>query len=303
MSEQQQNLTLTSHSLSKRRKGSLDLYSKELASCEPLSKPEELALAVRMQAGDMEAREKLLKANLRFVILFAMRYNNGILPIEDLISIGNMGLLKAAEKFDPSRGIRFITYAEGWMKAAILGALYNERTIPLPRNRVGQLIQILRLKDDSPALNYEELAEELHLEPGLVTELLKLASEPRSLDREAGADIERPTTQLTGVSAADRFSNLYTVTPDEQAPLPEKGALREDFREALQRALLSLPPREKLVLEYLYGLGDKDKLWLGEIALLLGVSKERVRKIGEHALMALRRDHTQELKQYLELEE
>jgi len=267
------------------------IYRKELSKYGPLSRAEELHLAKEAQKGNEQAREKLIKHNLRLVFHIASGYDTSILPLEDLIGAGNEGLLKAVKNFDPTVGASFATYAAYWIRQGILGALADERTIRLPRDKVGTLIRILRAKKDNFSL--EALSDELHLSYSLVGRLLQLASEPLSLNMD----------NFENSPHGDPAETVIGNTKDDKAIVPEREVLLLDLKEALDKALSTLPPRERLVLEYHYGIGGKKQLPLSEIGKQLGISKERVRKIQEHALDALYRDHKQALKKYIELEE
>ena len=261
------------------REDSLRRYLAEVAASQPLPSREEVALASRMKRGDSEARAKLIEANLRFVVSVAREYQNRCVPLADLISAGNLGLIIAAERFDETKGVRFISYAVWWIRQVILQTLAEtSRLVRLPMNRVDLLRQINHFvshsQQEHAGLPSEgEIADALGVSLDDVNETLALARHIRSLDAALGEDEE---------------NSLLEILPDETQESPDVLLARESLRAAVDVALDTLDEREREVIRLYYGLDGDFELTLGAIGARFGLTRERVRQIKEKALRKLR---------------
>ncbi|MCS6822615.1 MAG: sigma-70 family RNA polymerase sigma factor [Microscillaceae bacterium] len=280
-----------SKQITNRESQSLDKYLQEIGKVDLLTPDEEVELAKRIREGDQVALEKLTKANLRFVVSVAKQYQNQGLSLGDLINEGNLGLIKAAQRFDETRGFKFISYAVWWIRQSILQALAEQsRIVRLPLNRVGSLNKISKTFSDleqkferepSP----EELAEVLDLPPAEVVDTLKISGRHVSVDA--------PFVQGEENSLLDVLENDSEETPD--ASLMNDSLCRE-----VQRALSTLSAREADVISLYFGLNNTTSLTLEEIGEKFSLTRERVRQIKEKAIRRLR--HTSRskfLKPYL----
>ncbi|MEW6751624.1 MAG: RNA polymerase sigma factor RpoD/SigA [Candidatus Latescibacterota bacterium] len=257
----------------------VDTYLGEIAASAPLTRAQEAALAERIHQGDRRARDELVEANLRFVVEVAKRYQDRGLPMADLISSGNLGLLTAAERYDGSKGCRFITYAVWWIRQAIQLAVADQgHTVRLPASRLSLLREIgeasHRLAQREAAEpGVEQLAGELAVSAAVMAEILRSAGAPRSLD-----------TQL---QASEEGMLLDTLVDTRQEP-PDAGVQRESTRQELEGLLSVLDERERRVIRLSFGLGGREALSLVQIGTLVGVTRERVRQIRQQALRKLR---------------
>ena len=262
-----------------RGKGSLARYLRDIAHSEPLSHREEAELARQIRAGSQEARDKLVMANLRYVVSVAREYRNCGVPLGDLTGVGNVGLMAAAERFDGTRGIKFISYAVWWIRQAILQALATDpRVVRLPTSRIELLRNIYRILRESQqteeaAPEMETIARDLDVSVKMVEDTLMLGQEPWSLDAPFESE--------------DDFS-LAHVLPDALQRSPDAGVIEESNRDHVERMLGSLKEREAQVLRLYLGLGDQEALTLEEIGARFRLSRERVRQIKESALEKLR---------------
>jgi len=253
-------------------------YFADLTDSRPLSRDEEARLAARTQAGDLEARNLLVQANLLFVINVAKRYQNRGLPLSDLIAAGNLGLMTAAERFDGERGWKFISYAVWWVRQAIQQSLDDHgRTVRLPGNRLSRLRDIndaaRRLEQQAegdPAP--EAIAEVLGLPPDEIRDTLKHAQPIASLDKPVAGEEEH---------------NLLNTLIDENTPLPDRRTEESQAEHHLEEAVNTLEPRTGYVLRLYYGLGGSEALTLEQIGLRLGLTRERVRQLKEAGLSQL----------------
>ena len=266
----QQSITL-------KESGSFTHYLKEVSQQGLLGAEAEGELATRAQAGDQLAIDALVKGNLRFVISVAKKYSGCGLSLEDLVSEGNMGLIKAAQKFDPQKGVKFITYAVWWIRQSILqGLALNSRTIRLPQNQINQLQKIgalqsqLMMELQRPA-TYSELAQELGIDPDQVRLTLSSSQSTWALD--------------TPLSDEGEFSLLDTLASDSET---DALVLASDLTNSVSKYLDLLETRERFVLTSLFGLESAPQTPL-EVAKKLGVGPERVRQIKTAALKKLRR--------------
>ena len=259
-------------------KDALHHYLEDVASSQPLSSEEEVALAVRIHKGDQEARAKLIEANLRFVITVAYEYQNQGVPLVDLISAGNVGLITAAERFDEKRGFKFISYAVWWIRQSILQTLAEHaRVVRLPLNRVELLRRISRYRSNqqretSMRSAEEEIAEELDIPVEQVTDILTSGQRTLSLDTTLG----------------DGENSLLEMMPDNSQEPPDAMALRNTLKAEISSALSTLDEREQKVIRLYFGLGGNAEMTLEEIGKKFRLTRERIRQIKEKALRKLR---------------
>lgn len=258
--------------------GNLSQYLREIGRYEPLSSEEERALAERIRGGDTEARDALVRANLRFVVRVAKKYVGRGLSLSDLISEGNVGLLKAAGKFDETKGFRFISYAVWWIKQAIMEALsQHSRTVRLPINQVATLGKLGRATRRLEQEHAREAApEELAIETGI--------EEDQVRDMWA---MTRPSMSLD-IPWGDGDAMCLLDLMEDPCPSPEENAMAHILEADLAAALSGLSAREGEVLQLYFGLGGRACLTLEEIAERYGVTRERIRQIRNQALARLR---------------
>ena len=267
-------------SITNRESASLDKYLQEIGREELITVEEEVELAQRIRKGDQAALEKLTRANLRFVVSVAKQYQNQGLSLPDLINEGNLGLIKAAEKFDETRGFKFISYAVWWIRQSILQALAEQsRIVRLPLNQVGQLNRINRLfskfeQENERTPSVEELAEVLETDAEMVSEVMKNAVRPISMDAPFVEGEENTLQDILTDNSSSDVDGLFDG---------------ESLATEVKRTLAMLPERERKILVMFYGIGESEKS-LEEIGLQLGLSRERVRQIKEKTLKKLRRD-------------
>lgn len=256
-------------------KDALHRYLEDVASSQPLSAQEEVQLSARIRKGDPKARAKLIEANLRFVITVAYEYKNQGVPVVDLISAGNVGLITAAERFDGNRGFKFISYAVWWIRQSILQTLAeHSRVVRLPLNRVDLLRRIARCTNGKASTwSIEEIAEELDIPVEQVTETLTSGQRTLSLDASFGDDDE---------------NNLLNLMPDNAQEPPDAMTMRNTLKEEIIRALNTLEEREREVIYLYFGLGGDPEMTLEEIGKRYRLTRERVRQIKEKALRKLR---------------
>ena len=274
-----------------RETASLDKYLQEIGKVDLITADEEVELAQRIKAGDQIALEKLTKANLRFVVSVAKQYQNQGLTLPDLINEGNLGLIKAAQRFDETRGFKFISYAVWWIRQSILQALAEQsRIVRLPRNKIGSINKInktyafLEQSHERPP-SAEEIAKELDMTINDVKESMKNSGRHVSMDAPL-------------VEGED--SNLYDVLRSGESPNPDRDLLHESLRTEIERALETLTPREADVIRLYFGLGNQHPMTLEEIGETFDLTRERVRQIKEKAIRRLK--HTSRskiLKTYL----
>lgn len=265
-------------SITNRESESLDRYLQEIGHEDLVSVEEEVELAQRIRKGDKKALEKLTKANLRFVVSVAKQYQNQGLSLPDLINEGNLGLIKAAQKFDETRGFKFISYAVWWIRQSILQALAEQsRIVRLPLNQVGSVNKINKMVNSFEQKNerrpsVEEIAEHIDLSEDKIAEAMKVNTRHISVDApfQDGED-----------------NNLLDVLPDQDAPDTDKVLVMESLREEIGRALDTLNERERNVIEAFFGLGQPE-MTLEEIGDKYGLTRERVRQIKEKAIRRLR---------------
>lgn len=270
---------------------SLERYLQEISEVSLLSPSQEIELAKRIKKGDEEALERLTKANLRFVVSVAKQYQNQGLSLGDLINEGNLGLIKAASRFDETRGFKFISYAVWWIRQSILQALAEQsRVVRLPLNRVGALNKIGKALS---ALEQEferepsafEIADKVEMSAFEVTDTLKISGKHVSLDAPFNQDEE---------------SRLLDVLENEELPSPDNFLMNESLKIEVERALETLTDREAEVIKLYFGLGREHPLTLEEIGEMFKLTRERVRQIKEKAIKRLRHaSRSRPLRSYL----
>jgi RNA polymerase sigma factor, sigma-70 family len=274
-----------------RETASLDKYLQEIGKVELISAEEEVELAQRIKQGDKIALEKLTKANLRFVVSVSKQYQNQGLSLPDLINEGNLGLIKAAQRFDETRGFKFISYAVWWIRQSILQALAEQsRIVRLPLNKIGSINKINKAyakleQEYEREPNAEEIADVLEITEAEVKESMKNAGRHISMDA--------PLVQ-------DEDNNMYDVLKSDEAPTPETELLYESLRKEIDRAISTLTPREADVIRLYFGLNGSHPMTLEEIGEKFDLTRERVRQIKEKAIRRLK--HTSRskiLKSYL----
>ncbi|MCL4305485.1 RNA polymerase sigma factor RpoD/SigA [bacterium] len=258
---------------------SLERYLQEIGEVPLLTPDEEIKLAKRIRKGDQIALEKLTKANLRFVVSVAKQYQNQGLSLGDLINEGNLGLIKAAKRFDETRGYKFISYAVWWIRQSILQALAEQsRVVRLPLNRVGALNKIGKTFS-SLEQEYEreptpnEIADALDISAYEVTDTLRMSGRHLSIDAPF---------------AQGEDNRLLDIVHNDSQPPPDSNLMKESLRQDIERSLSSLTPREAEVIRLYFGLDREHPLTLEEIGELFKLTRERVRQIKEKALRRLR---------------
>ena len=277
-------------SITNRESASLDKYLQEIGREELITVEEEVELAQRIKKGDQKALEKLTSANLRFVVSVAKQYQNQGLSLPDLINEGNLGLIRAAEKFDETRGFKFISYAVWWIRQSILQALAEQsRIVRLPLNQVGSLNKINKAlarfeQEHERAPSPEELAKELDLPKDKIADTLRVSGRHVSVDAPF---------------AEGEDNSLLDVLVNSDSPIADRGLMNESLSIEVDRALSTLTERERDIIKYFFGIGCAE-MTLEEIGDKFELTRERVRQIKEKAVRRLR--HTQRsklLKSYL----
>jgi RNA polymerase primary sigma factor len=277
-------------SITNRESASLDKYLQEIGREELITVEEEVELAQRIKKGDQEALEKLTRANLRFVVSVAKQYQNQGLSLPDLINEGNLGLIKAAEKFDETRGFKFISYAVWWIRQSILQALAEQsRIVRLPLNQVGSLNKINKAlakfeQENERTPSSEELSLILDIPQEKVTDTIRVSGRHVSVDAPF-------------VDGED--NNLLDVLVNNDSPNADRGLLNESLSKEIDRALSTLTERERDIVKYFFGIGTQE-MTLEEIGEQFGLTRERVRQIKEKAIRRLRHSSRSKLlKTYL----
>jgi RNA polymerase primary sigma factor len=270
---------------------SIDKYLHEISRVDLITAEEEVILAQRIKLGDHDALIRLTKANLRFVVSVSKQYQNQGLSLPDLINEGNLGLIKAAQRFDETRGFKFISYAVWWIRQSILQALAEQsRIVRLPLNKIGVLnrvnkVIILLEQELGRTPEIEEIAEKMDLKIDDIKDILKNAGKHISMDA--------PLIQ-------DEENTMLDVMKHEDGPTPEKGLLYESLRKEIERVISTLTSREAEVLRLYFGLDGKYPLTLEEIGEKFDLTRERVRQIKEKAIKRLKQtSRSNLLKSYL----
>lgn len=265
-------------SITNRESASLDKYLQEIGREELITVEEEVELAQRIRRGDRHALEKLTRANLRFVVSVAKQYQNQGLSLPDLINEGNLGLIKAAEKFDETRGFKFISYAVWWIRQSILQALAEQaRIVRLPLNQVGSLNKISKAfsrfeQENERRPSAEELAESLDLPVDKVADTMKVSGRHVSVDAPF---------------AEGDDNSLLDVLVNADSPVADRSLIDESLSQEVERALGLLSEREQMVIKMFFGI-DEQEMTLEEIGVKMGLTRERVRQIKEKAIRKLR---------------
>ncbi len=274
-----------------RETASLDKYLQEIGKVDLITADEEVELAKKIKQGDKLALEKLTKANLRFVVSVSKQYQNQGLSLPDLINEGNMGLIKAAQRFDETRGFKFISYAVWWIRQSILQALAEQsRIVRLPLNKIGSINKINKA--------YAALEQQLEREPKPeeIAKYLEISlEEVKESQKNTGRHVSMDAPLIQ-----DEDNNLYDVLRNDENITPETELLYDSLRKEIDRAVSTLTPREADVVRFYFGLGNSHPMTLEEIGEKFDLTRERVRQIKEKAIRRLK--HTSRskiLKTYL----
>ncbi|MDY6327327.1 MAG: RNA polymerase sigma factor RpoD/SigA [Bacteroidales bacterium] len=280
-----------SKSITNRDSASLERFLSDISKVQMISAEEEVELARRIKAGDEDALNKLVTTNLRFVVSVAKQYQNQGIGLQDLINEGNLGLIKAAQRFDETRGFKFISYAVWWIRQAILQAIADQsRIVRLPLNQVGV---INKIKKETSRLEQilkrlpttEEIAEAIDMPVYKVAEIMKMNNHPQSIDSPIAPNEET------------RFVDVFVHDTDEKT---DTNLMHESLAAEISDLLKTLPENECEVLRLFFGIGTSHEYTLDEIGDELGLSRERVRQIKERALKRLRHNgKNKNLKSYL----
>ena len=277
-------------SITNRESASLDKYLQEIGHETLISTEEEVELAQRIKKGDRKALEKLTRANLRFVVSVAKQYQNQGLSLPDLINEGNLGLLNAAEKFDETRGFKFISYAVWWIRQSIMQAIAEQsRIVRLPLNQVGSANKIATLLNQFEQKNerrpsVDEIADQIDLPQDKIEDALKVNGRHTSIDAPL-------------IDGED--NSLLDILQDDDMPQTDNELVMESLRDEIGRALSTLSERERKIVEAFFGIGQTE-MTLEEIADRFGLTRERVRQIKEKAIRRLRNNSKNKLlKSYL----
>lgn len=274
-----------------RETASLDKYLQEIGKVDLITAEEEVELAQKIKAGDQRALEKLTKANLRFVVSVAKQYQNQGLTLPDLINEGNLGLIKAAQRFDETRGFKFISYAVWWIRQSILQALAEQsRIVRLPLNKIGSINKI-----NKTFAHLEQTHERMPSAEEIAQELDMTVEDVKQSLKNSGRHVSMDAPLIDGED-----SNLYDVLRSGESPNPDKELLHESLRTEIERALETLTPREADVVRLYFGLAGQHSMTLEEIGETFDLTRERVRQIKEKAIRRLK--HTSRskiLKTYL----
>ncbi len=274
-----------------RESQSLDKYLQEIGKVDLLTPDEEIELAIRIKQNDQLALEKLVKANLRFVVSVAKQYQNQGLTLGDLINEGNLGLIKAAKRFDETRGFKFISYAVWWIRQSILQSLAEQsRIVRLPLNRVGALNKIGKAysnleQEFEREPSAQELATELNMDINEISETIKIGGRAVSMDAPFAQGDE---------------NRLIDVLENDEQPSPDFTLMSESLKREIERALSTLSEREAEVVKLYFGLNKEHSLTLEEIGEKFNLTRERVRQIKEKAIRRLRHaSRSKNLRAYL----
>ncbi len=278
--------------ITQRDSQALEKYLQEIAKVKLLTADDEVRLAQRIKEGDSDALESLVKANLRFVVSVAKQYQNQGLPLSDLVNEGNLGLIKAAQKFDETRGFKFISYAVWWIRQSILqGLVEQSRIVRMPMNKVGSYNKITQAmstfeQEFQREPTHEELEDLLEISSKEIEDLIKGASRHLSMDAPMGEDGDS--------------GSLYDVLINDDASDTERNMMKESLKKEINKVLAILPKRDAEIVCYYYGLKGEGYMTLEEIGKIFDLTRERVRQIKERALRRLRKTtNSRSLKHYL----
>lgn len=270
--------------------GALSMYLRDIEKIPLLDRDEELDLALKAKNGDSKARERLVNGNLRFVVSIAKQFQNRGLPLIDLISEGNIGLLTAIDKFEPEKGYHFISYAVWWIRQSILKAIGEKsRMIRLPMNKSADLIQVLHAKSEiekvgSDDATIEQIAEQCGMEAQDVLELMQMSRDVSSLDA--------PVNREEDTSFGDFI--------ESDGPRPEEIVMDKNMKESVNRILETLPEKERGIIKLRFGLDNQDAMSLKEVGEIYNLTKERIRQIEKKVLNNLQQnEEVRELRAYI----
>ena len=272
---------------------SLDQYLQEIGKVNLLTPDEEVDLAIKIRKGDGDAQEKLVRANLRFVVSVAKQFQNKGLSLGDLINEGNLGLIKAAKRFDETRGFKFISYAVWWIRQGIMSALADhQRAVRLPLNRVSDLTKISKA--------YRDLEQEYERKPTTeeLAKILEMTAEEVAYSLQISARYVSMDAPLK--SGDENKNSLMDVLPNDNQPLPDNSLMKESLKNEITNVLSTLNAREAEVIRLSFGIGRNQKATLAEIGDRFNLTRERIRQIKEIALRKLRGSkRSDRLKAYL----
>ncbi|AEE20700.1 MULTISPECIES: RNA polymerase sigma factor RpoD/SigA [Dokdonia] len=265
---------------------SLNNYLQDVSKIDLITAEEEVELAQRIQKGDERALDALTRANLRFVISVAKQYQNQGLSLSDLINEGNVGLVKAAKRFDETRGFKFISYAVWWIRQSILQAIAEHaRTVRLPLNKIGEISKI------NKAMVYLQQVHERKPTSGEIAKYLDISEEKVKISLK---NVSRSLSMDAPFAEGENDNNLYDVLSSSESPRPDRELMQESLSIEINRALDTLTEKEAEVVRLNYGLGNQPAMTLQEIGDIFDLSRERVRQIREKAIKRLR--HTSKSK-------
>lgn len=278
--------------ITNRETASLDKYLQEIGKVDLITADEEVELARRIREGDQIALDKLTKANLRFVVSVSKQYQNQGLSLPDLINEGNLGLIKAAKRFDETRGFKFISYAVWWIRQSILQALAEQsRIVRLPLNKIGAINKINRA--------YSSLEQEYERAPS-ASEIADLLDVSESEVKQSIRNNNRHVSMDAPIAGDSEDRNMYDVLTRDDSISPESSLIHESLRLEIERSLSTLTAREADVIKLYFGLGGRHQLTLEEIGEKFDLTRERVRQIKEKAIRRLKHtSRSKQLKYYL----